>query len=67
MARTPKADIREEDLHGFKHFKLLLPMLEKLHENACARDCQWANENGSPAHLVKGVIRRIVGPSNHPP
>jgi hypothetical protein len=38
MARTPNPEIREEDLHGFKHFKLLLPMMERLHDDACARD-----------------------------
>ena len=38
MARTPNPKIREEDLHGFKHFKLLLPMMERLHDDACARD-----------------------------
>jgi hypothetical protein len=38
MARTPNPKIREEDLHGFKHFKLLVPVLERLHEDACARD-----------------------------
>lgn len=38
MARSPKPEIKEEDLHGFKHFKLLLPVLGKLHHNACQRD-----------------------------
>jgi hypothetical protein len=38
MARTPNPEIREEDLHGFRHFKLLLPVLEKLRDDACARD-----------------------------
>lgn len=38
MARKRKAKIREKDLHGFKHFKLLMPVLEQLHEDACARD-----------------------------
>jgi hypothetical protein len=38
MARTPKPEIREEDLHGFKHFKLLPPVLEKLRPHACQRD-----------------------------
>jgi len=38
MARKRKPKIKEEDLHGFKHFKLLLPVLEKLHDDACARD-----------------------------
>lgn len=38
MARTPKPEIEEKDLHGFKHFKLLLPVLEKLHGHACQRD-----------------------------
>ena len=34
----PKPEIQEEDLHGFKHFKLLLPVLEKLHTAGCRRD-----------------------------
>jgi hypothetical protein len=38
MARTPKPEIEEKDLHGFKHFKLLLPVLEKLHSEGCRRD-----------------------------
>jgi hypothetical protein len=38
MARTAKPRIREKDLHGFKHFKLLLPMMERLHDDGCARD-----------------------------
>jgi len=38
MARQSKPKIREEDLHGFKHFKLLLPMMENLHRHGCDRD-----------------------------
>ncbi len=38
MARKRKPKIEEESLHGFKHFKLLLPVLERLHDNACHRD-----------------------------
>jgi hypothetical protein len=38
MARKRKPELREEDLHGFKHFKLLVPFLERLHHNACTRD-----------------------------
>lgn len=38
MAGTPQSEIREEDLRGFKHFKLLLPVLDNLHDTACARD-----------------------------
>ena len=38
MARKRKPKIKETDLHGFKHFKLLLPVLEKLHDHACDRD-----------------------------
>ena len=34
--RQPK--IEEKDLHGFKHFKLLLPTLQHLHDHGCARD-----------------------------
>ncbi len=38
MARPKKAKLKERDLHGFKHFKLLLPVLETLHHDACQRD-----------------------------
>ena len=38
MALKRKAKIKEEDLHGFKHFKLLLPVLERLHDDGCQRD-----------------------------
>jgi len=38
MARKRKPKIKEEDLHGFKHFKLLMPVLDRLHDNACQRD-----------------------------
>ena len=38
MARKRKPKIEEKDLPGFKHFKLLMPVLEKLHNHACERD-----------------------------
>jgi len=38
VSRRAKPKIREEDLHGFKHFKLLLPIMEGLHREGCARD-----------------------------
>ena len=38
MAGKRKEKIKEKDLQGFKHFKLLLPALEKLHDDACERD-----------------------------
>ena len=38
MAGKRKEKIKEKDLQGFKHFKLLLPVLEKLHNDACKRD-----------------------------
>jgi len=38
MARPHKARIREEDLQGFSHFRLLLPILDSLHDDACRRD-----------------------------
>lgn len=38
MGRKRKAKIKEQDLHGFKHFKLLLPIMQRLHEHGCARD-----------------------------
>ena len=38
MARKRKPKIREEELQGFKHLRLLLPVLEKRHDDACQRD-----------------------------
>jgi len=38
MANTVKPKIEEKDLKGFKHFKVLNALLERLHETACARD-----------------------------
>jgi hypothetical protein len=38
MPRKRNPKIREKDLQGFKHFKNLLPVLERLHDNACERD-----------------------------
>jgi hypothetical protein len=38
MPRTANPDIQEQDLHGFKHFKLLMPVLKKLHDDGCRRD-----------------------------
>jgi len=38
MAGPCKPEITEKDLHGFKHFRLLMPVLESLRDNACARD-----------------------------
>lgn len=38
MARNRKAKIKEQDLKGFKHFKMLNSILERLHDTACQRD-----------------------------
>jgi hypothetical protein len=38
MPRPRKPKIREQDLSGFSHFRLLLPILERLHDDACQRD-----------------------------
>jgi hypothetical protein len=38
MARTPNPEIQEKDLQGFKHFKLLTRLLERLHDHGCQRD-----------------------------
>ena len=38
MARPKKPKIHETQLEGFKHFKMLVPVLDKLHLNACQRD-----------------------------
>jgi Transposase DDE domain len=38
MARPRRPDIREKDLHGLKYFRLVSPLLKRLHEDATARD-----------------------------
>jgi hypothetical protein len=38
MGRPRRQRIREEHLHGFKHFKLLTPILERLHDHGCSCD-----------------------------
>lgn len=38
MGMPRRQRIREEQLHGFKHFKLLTPILERLHEDGCQGD-----------------------------
>jgi len=38
MGQPRKDAIEEKDLHGFKHFKLLVPLLGKLHHDGCRRD-----------------------------
>jgi len=38
MAPKPKPKIKAEDLKGFKYFKLIGPLLERLHEDATQRD-----------------------------
>jgi hypothetical protein len=38
MAARKKPKITAEDLHGFKHFKLLKPLLERLHDVGTERD-----------------------------
>lgn len=38
MGAAKKPEIEEKDLRGFKHFKLLLPILNNLHHHGCARD-----------------------------
>lgn len=38
MAGKKRQDITEENLEGFKYFKLLLKLLDPLHKSACARD-----------------------------
>jgi len=38
VASPKRPDIQEKDLQGFKLFKLLMPVLEKLHHHGCARD-----------------------------
>ena len=38
MAGTPRPEIRAQDLQGFKYFKQILPLLDRLHEHATGRD-----------------------------
>ena len=40
MVDTPPSTrpIRDSDLSGFKYFKAILPLLDRLHEDGCARD-----------------------------
>ena len=38
MDAAPKSGIQEKDLQGFKYLRLILPMLEELHESGCERD-----------------------------
>jgi len=38
VASPKRPDVQEKDLQGFKHFKLLMPILEKLHDHRCERD-----------------------------
>lgn len=38
MGQARKDAIEEKDLQGFKHFKLLTPLLEKLRDVGCGRD-----------------------------
>src|SRR5437879_831053 len=38
MAAKKQAKLQAKDLRGFKYFKLLTPLLERLHDNGTARD-----------------------------
>ena len=38
MAAKPPPPIRDKDLKGLKYFKVLAPLLERLHDHACERD-----------------------------
>jgi hypothetical protein len=38
MGMPRRERIREDQLHGFKHFKLLTPILERLHDDGCQCD-----------------------------
>ena len=38
MPRARRPDVQEADLHGYKYFQLLLPLLERLHDVGAARD-----------------------------
>jgi hypothetical protein len=38
MAQPRRTEIREKDLHGLKYFRLVGPLLDRLHHDATARD-----------------------------
>jgi hypothetical protein len=38
MATKPRPVIRDKDLRGLKYFKVLAPLLDRLHDEGCARD-----------------------------
>jgi len=38
MAAKPRPIIQDKDLQGLKYFKVLGPLLDRLHDDACARD-----------------------------
>ena len=38
MARKKRGKLKEEDLQGFKYFKILGPLLDSLHEVGTQRD-----------------------------
>ena len=38
MAGKKRKNVHEQDLQGFKYFKVISKMLERLHDNACGRD-----------------------------
>jgi hypothetical protein len=38
MAKKPKTPIQQKDLQGLKYFKLLGPLLDRLHDDASSRD-----------------------------
>jgi hypothetical protein len=38
MAGKKRVDVREQDVKGLKYFDKLAPLLERLHDDACARD-----------------------------
>jgi hypothetical protein len=38
MSRAPRSKIKEKDITGLKYFDQLAPLLERLHDDACARD-----------------------------
>ena len=55
MARPRKPKIEEKDLRGFKHFKLLLPVFDKIHDHACQRDKARNRKLHTQFELLKGA------------
>ena len=54
MARKQQRKLREEDLQGFKYFKILGPLLESLHEVGTQRGNRSRGETSKNKGFFKG-------------